>query len=88
MRHLFVSARVIAAVTIWSLPVPAGAIAGGFGQTCQMPARLSCSGCVISCVAGMIPACRAGMSVWRGAAWSCSYQPMCVCRRSPWEIWQ
>jgi hypothetical protein len=33
-----------------------------------------------------IAVCRAGMSIWRGAAWTCSFQPVCMCQRSLWEM--
>ena len=86
MRRLVLSAAgLIGAAWTWNFAAAADAFAW---QTCQMPARLNCGGCAISCAAGMFPVCRAGMSVWRGAAWSCSFQPLCACQRSLWEVWQ
>jgi hypothetical protein len=88
MRRLVLSAGLIGTAWAWNLAVPADAVGGWFEQTCQVPARLSCGGCAISCTAGTIPVCRNGMSVWRGATWACSFQPICACQRSPWEVWQ
>jgi hypothetical protein len=88
MRRLIFSAALTAAASAWNLAAPGGAVAGWLDSTCQMPARLSCGGCAISCAAAMIPVCRTGMSVWRGAAWSCAFQPICACQRSLWEMWQ
>ena len=87
MRRLIFSATLIGAAWAGNLAAPAGAVAG-FDNACQMPPRLSCGACAVSCAAGMIPVCRTGMSVWRGAAWSCAFQPICACQRSLWEVWQ
>jgi hypothetical protein len=86
MRRL--SVGLTAAVLAASLSLSTGAGAAWFEQhACAMPARASCGGCAVSCPGGGTAVCRAGMSIWRGTGWSCSFQPVCLCQRSLWEIW-
>lgn len=87
MGRLVVSAGLIGAVWAWIMAVSTGAMAQGLDHACGMPARASCGGCAVSCPASAFAICRAGMSIWRGAAWSCLYQPVCACQQSLWQIW-
>jgi hypothetical protein len=88
MRSLAFSAAVAGIAGAFCLAAAAGAVAGSLDSACQAPARLGCGACAVSCAPGTIPVCRTGMSVWRGAAWACAFQPICACQRSLWEVWR
>jgi hypothetical protein len=85
MRQFMLSAHLLAAVSAVSLATPSTA-AWFERHACGMPARASCGGCAVSCPAGAIAVCRAGMSIWRGTRWLCSFQPVCTCQRTLWQI--
>jgi hypothetical protein len=59
---------------------------GGFWQrACHMAPEQSCGGCAVSCPIDRVAVCTRGMNVWRGHAWSCSFEPSCSCQRTVWD---
>jgi hypothetical protein len=85
-RFISLSALVIGVVWVWNVGALGNAIAGWLDDGCHMSEQFSCGGCAIKCPADKIPVCRAGMNVWHGKAWYCSFQPTCACQKSIWEI--
>jgi hypothetical protein len=87
MRRLVWPAGLTAALFAGAMAASGEADAAWFERhACAMPARAACGGCAVSCRLNAIAVCRAGMGIWRGAAWTCSFQPVCTCQRSLWEI--
>lgn len=81
------SASIAATFLAAGLTASTGAGAAWFEQhACSMPARSNCGGCAVSCSGGATAVCRSGMSIWRSTGWLCSFQPVCLCQRSLWEI--
>jgi hypothetical protein len=80
--------RSVMAISVFCIAgIASGAAAAGFyDNSCYMPAQLSCWGCAISCPLERTAVCTRGMNIWRGARWSCSFQPTCSCRRSIWSV--
>jgi hypothetical protein len=90
MGYIFKICRSVAVSTLALWP------AGGNGDTlkyppikywvhaCQMPARFACGACSVSCSRDSKATCRAGMSIWKREAWSCTFEPRCSCEKG-WE---
>jgi hypothetical protein len=81
-------ARIFAAAAMWSLAASTGASAQGLEHACGIPARSACGGCAVSCPVTKFAVCRAGLSIWRGSVWMCSYQPLCACQQTLWTVWR
>ncbi len=85
MPNLTFSAGLIAIACVGNALASTGTAAGWFDHSCQIPGGFSFGGCAVSCPADKLPFCHAGMSLWRGKAWSCSFQPTCACLNSFWD---
>jgi hypothetical protein len=87
MRRRVLSAGLFGAAFVANLAASTGAGAAWLERACGLPARASCGGCAVSCPADAFAVCRAGMSIWRAAGWTCPFQPVCACQRTLWDIW-
>jgi hypothetical protein len=82
----FVWRSVIAISAVCATALASGSAMAGFSDhSCYTPGQLSCGGCAISCPVERTAVCTAGMNIWRGARWSCTFQATCSCRKSIWS---